>query len=1077
MAEFGVNLNFDDGGISDRLNKSADLFDKLAKEVKDLDTQMKATGKSSVAELSKITNETTGLLSTFSKTGEAINKAFKSSKQDIGAVALEIAKNSLSAEKLNTIFAKLEKARISGIAVDLDDIETALTDVISEVRLTDEQMDILVNNIDEVAAALATIPSGELEGTAQKAEVLTKEFATAKQELRALTNAITSGQLKGDDLVEARTRAAQLTDEIGDIREQIRNLSSDTRGIDTLIEGTRAVAAGFSIAEGAAALFGDENEDMQKALVKLNAIMAVSNGLQEAHALLLQNSNLRMRAAAISQGLYTTVVGTSSGALKVFKIALASTGIGLLVILLGTLVANWDKIKKSVDNNSKSLFEYGKKITTLLPPLNLLIKGIEFLYNNFDRLDNIASGVIDGVVAGLGAIGEVVSKIFDGDFTGAYNAAKQVGAKIGAATREGIALADKADANLAVAKEIDGIVANQKKKLEVLSAGGRETNKLQKNILDNELKALRLANADKEKIAEKEQEILVFNAERQKDAADKAKEAREKQIADAKKSYDEYINELNKINNEAKTAQRANQIDAIDDSSIQGQIERLQLQQQFDREDLEERKRITLEKVKDAQQRTTLTEAFKALEIELSAKYNKELIDLERKSRDDYKKTIEANANETNEIIRKAKIEEANARLEGNLRSIQFAEDIQLADIERELKYGKLSVDQRRELERQKLEIVLASLQAQRAAFGLTVNEDTIKLDSLIKDAQAGLKSFDEQLKPAFRNAGDLFKNYLQDAFKIDDEQFGALTEGFGALKNAILDVVNAGYEAEINALDESISAREDRISDLESLIEEELDKKNQGYANDYDALLAQKADEELLLKEDNKKRLEIQREQLRNETAIQAAQQVGALVTAVANMVASGSKLGIFGLPLIAASVIGLFALYRNYKSQVKALGQSAFKGGKISDYLEPGQSAKSDRPGYGEGHRVEGTNLRIGADEFLVNAVTTSKHLPFLKEFNKGSFDNIDFMKAVNKAPDKSVLVKVVREQERKDKAKAFNGLDKDTLKEVIKEQTNEILDMERKKPIVINLPNGDVEMTYITKNGVNTRVIKRG
>ena len=56
------------------------------------------------------------------------------------------------------------------------------------------------------------------------------------------------------------------------------------------------------------------------------------------------------KAAAIQQAIATTVVGTSTGAMKAFRIALAATGIGLIVIGLGLLIANFDKVKKVVLN-------------------------------------------------------------------------------------------------------------------------------------------------------------------------------------------------------------------------------------------------------------------------------------------------------------------------------------------------------------------------------------------------------------------------------------------------------------------------------------------------------------------------------------------------------------------------------------------------------------------------------------------------------------------------------------------------------------------------------------------------------
>lgn len=307
-----------------------------------------------------------------------------------------------------------------------------------------------------------------------------------------------------------------------------------------------------------------------------------------------------------------------------------------------------------------------------------------------------------------------------------------------------------------------------------------------------------------------------------------------------------------------------------------------------------------------------------------------------------------------------------------------------------------------------------------------------------------------------------------------------ALSEGFGALKSAILDVVNAGYEAELNAIDQSISKRQDKISELEGLIDEEYDKKENGYANDYDALVQQKANEEALLKEDNKKRIAIQKEQLKTETAIQAAQQVGALVTAVANMVASGSKLGIFGLPLIAASVIGLFALYKNYKNQVKAISsQAAYKGGKISDYLLPGKSGRSDRPGYGRGHHVEDTNLVIGADEYLMNGKTTAAQMPFLNELNSGKYDNTNLMALLRTKSDKEHVQDFVVINEKKEQIKQQSndeGMRK-AMSEMFEKQTKALINDNARRPTIINHSDGTVEVITYNSNGVTRKLIRSG
>lgn len=482
---------------------------------------------------------------TIAVTGQTIQKSF--SKATIGDVAAAIATGTGNAKNFLAALSKLKDLNINGVAADFDEVSNEMVQLLSDVKLTDAQMELLMEDTEGVARALASIESGDLQKTAQKAEVLTKEFTSAKQELRELTSAINSGKLKGDELDIAKRRAGELKDNIGDVGDEIRRLASDTPALDNIGDAMQLGAAGFQIAEGAAALFGDESEELQKSLLKLNAVMALSNGISDIGRQLTEKGTLANKAATIAQAAYATVVGTSTGALKLFRLALAATGIGLLVILLGTLAANWDRVKKSIDENAQSFFDFGKKVTFILPPLNLLVKGIEYLYNNFDKLDDIASGVIDGIVAGLGGIGDVIGKLFDGDFSGAYAAAKEIGNKVGAAYNQGYKEAVKDDIDSARAKEIDSIVANQKKKIEVLNAEGKETAALQEKILKNELQALKLARADKEKIEEKQQELDVFYAEQRKKRAEDRKKAEAKAAEDRKKTIEKEVEETERL--------------------------------------------------------------------------------------------------------------------------------------------------------------------------------------------------------------------------------------------------------------------------------------------------------------------------------------------------------------------------------------------------------------------------------------------------------------------------------------------------------------------------------------------------
>lgn len=117
-----------------------------------------------------------------------------------------------------------------------------------------------------------------------------------------------------------------------------------SRALTLIVEASQAVAAGFAIAQGAAALFGDENEDLQKAMLQVQGAMALVNGVQQISILLTQKSVITTEAAAAAQRLYAFTLGQSTVALRLFRTALVATGIGAATVAIGLLVENWSKL-------------------------------------------------------------------------------------------------------------------------------------------------------------------------------------------------------------------------------------------------------------------------------------------------------------------------------------------------------------------------------------------------------------------------------------------------------------------------------------------------------------------------------------------------------------------------------------------------------------------------------------------------------------------------------------------------------------------------------------------------------------
>jgi len=193
---------------------------------------------------------------------------------------------------------------------------------------TEAEIDALSESIKVMNEELGNLGEGEDE-VAAKTQSFKAAIAAAKLELKALYDAGKSGTQEFADLQQ---RIADMTDEAADFQATFANLGSDTRNLDGLISLVGGIAGGFAVAQGAAALFGSENEDIQKALVKLNAAMAILQGLTqvqnvlqaESSAMLLLNS-LRTRGLAIQQQFLAATTLGSAAATGVLRTALIAS--------------------------------------------------------------------------------------------------------------------------------------------------------------------------------------------------------------------------------------------------------------------------------------------------------------------------------------------------------------------------------------------------------------------------------------------------------------------------------------------------------------------------------------------------------------------------------------------------------------------------------------------------------------------------------------------------------------------------------------------------------------------------------
>jgi hypothetical protein len=193
----------------------------------------------------------------------------------------------------------------------------------------------------------------------------TAQFQSATKELqetqKALVELALAGKQGSEEFLEMENRAGQLRDAIGSVNQRVNTLASSTPKLDLVKNAAQGIAGGFAVAQGAAALFGDESEDLQQAILKTQGAMALLNGVQQVSITLDKNQVVAIQAKALAQRAYALAVGQSTGAMKLFRIALLATGIGALIVAIGLLAANWEKITAAINPASKALKDYNKE--------------------------------------------------------------------------------------------------------------------------------------------------------------------------------------------------------------------------------------------------------------------------------------------------------------------------------------------------------------------------------------------------------------------------------------------------------------------------------------------------------------------------------------------------------------------------------------------------------------------------------------------------------------------------------------------------------------------------------------------
>jgi hypothetical protein len=202
-----------------------------------------------------------------------------------------------------------------------------------------------INNVDKALKEVDQTAKSTGTDVNKAFDDLNKKVESGELTVRQLTKAVKEYttiaiQAGADSPIgqQAIKQAGELKDRLGDLQTQINAAANDGRNMQTALQVGQGVAAGYAVAQGAMALFGSESKDLQKTLVKLQAVQAVLAGLEEIRAILEKESLVRIKAKLIfdkikiaSEYAYTTAIGTSTGALKLARLAMLALPIVAII--------------------------------------------------------------------------------------------------------------------------------------------------------------------------------------------------------------------------------------------------------------------------------------------------------------------------------------------------------------------------------------------------------------------------------------------------------------------------------------------------------------------------------------------------------------------------------------------------------------------------------------------------------------------------------------------------------------------------------------------------------------------------
>lgn len=361
---------------------------------------------------------------------ESLTAALK--KQELEASELEATTKTLNGTTAQG------REQIAKNAKAADDVEKAYKTYQKAISDTNTQIQYyrteanIANQIKKAEAKLAA-------NVADSYNALSAQYSLIKIRLNAMSKAEREATDEGKALVK---RSKEIHDEMKRLQAETGNTSLNVGNYTESIKQAL-----------------DETGLFSGQLAILTKVQSVYNSVQ--------------KAGAFVAGTFSTATSGASKMLKIFKLALISTGIGAIVVALGSLAAMFSKNQKVIDT------------------VNQVLAGL--------------GAVIDVIIDRAAVLGGAIVKLFSGDFVGAakdakaavagvndemsreYQLAKQIEAQMQSMHKQQILLNIEREASRAKIKELNLLAEDNTKSEKERAAAARNAIGIERDLLNRQL--------------------------------------------------------------------------------------------------------------------------------------------------------------------------------------------------------------------------------------------------------------------------------------------------------------------------------------------------------------------------------------------------------------------------------------------------------------------------------------------------------------------------------------------------------------------------------------------------------------